>query len=463
MSNTPENICALSLTQLSKAIHSREITSQAATEAIFQRIDEKDSQINAYVHLFREAALRQAQQADQEIAQNQSRGPLHGVPVAIKDMIDTIEGPTTMASPIYKDHVAGRNATVVDRLDQAGAILIGKLNMHQFAFGAMGDRSLEGPARNPHDLSKITGGSSSGSGAAVAADMAFATIGTDTGGSIRIPASCCGIVGMKPTFGTVSKYGVFPLSWTQDHIGPMTKTVADNATFLNVLAAHDSKDPYSLRRPEEDFGALIGQAVTGFRVGVPENYFFDIMEPEVQNVFDKNIKILQDLGVEIVPIQLPLMDELMAANQMILASDAYAVLGEHVVNQPENFDPEVLTRILSGAGVYASQYVRMLAAKNQIIEAHAKVMASLDAVITPTLCVLPFDIDQRQIDVQGVMHQARVIVRMTVPANLTGFPAISVPGGRVGALPVGIQMMGLPYTEGKLYQLAAALEAATDA
>lgn len=452
------NLCQLDMVSLGKGIQDRSYTSVQVTTALLAEIRKSNPTVNAYVEVMESEAISSAARADEEIAQGRYLGPLHGVPVALKDMINTAGVRTTMGSPIYKDHVPGEDAGVVERLTQAGAIIVGKLNMHQFAFGATGDRSYQGPARNPHSYEHVTGGSSSGSGAALAANLAYATIGTDTGGSIRIPASCCGIVGMKPTFGSVSKAGVFPLSWTLDHIGPMTRTVHDNALFLNALVGHDLKDPYSTGRPEENFARQIGKPIEGMTIGIPSNFYFDVMDSEVRRVFDDNVKKLESRGATLKVVTIDYVEELLAAHQTILAAEAYASLETEIQNHAELFDQEVLTRTIAGAAVDARLYLRMLQVKHLGIQAHNKVFEQVNALITPTLCITPPKIGQRELIVDNKALHARVIVRMVAPTNVIGFPAISVPGGWAGELPMGIQLIGKPYSESELYRIAHHIE-----
>jgi aspartyl-tRNA(Asn)/glutamyl-tRNA(Gln) amidotransferase subunit A len=328
--------------------------------------------------------------------------------------------------------------------------------MHQFAYGTTGDRSYFGPARNPHNLSKVTGGSSSGSGAAVAGFMAYGAIGSDTGGSIRIPASCCGIVGMKPTFGRVSKHGSFVLSWTLDHLGPMTRSVMDNALMMNAIAGFDEKDPYSVKSPVEDFTAEIGKGIKGCKVGVPTTFFFDLIQPEVQRIFDINLERMKNQGAEIRYINLEHMDELLIAQQTIIAAEAYAALEKEVREQPEKIEEEVRARIISGLPIKASDFLKV---KHAAVEHFLHVLNEVDVIMTPTLCALPPDIDQREIDFNGIKEHPRILARLTGPEDTLGFPAISVPGGfSADGLPVGIQFIGKPFAEKTLYRFAHCIE-----
>jgi aspartyl-tRNA(Asn)/glutamyl-tRNA(Gln) amidotransferase subunit A len=329
-----DNVLYWSLTTLAGAIREKQVSPVEVTRQLLERIDEVDKKLNAYITVLSEEALAAASQAERAIMEGNIKGPLHGIPVGLKDLIYTKGIKTTMGSEIYRDYVPDYDAAVVEKLNEAGAILIGKLITHQFAYGTTGDRSYYGPARNPYDTSRITGGSSSGSGAAVSSSLCYAALGTDTGGSVRIPSSCCGIVGMKPSFGRVSKYGVFPLSWTLDHVGPMTRTVEDNAVLLGVLAGYDKRDPYSVQRVTEDFTRYLRQGIKGCTVGVPSSFYFEIMEEEVKAKVLQAIDVFGDMGAEIREIELPHIQEISLAFQTTLKSEAYAIHEKRLRAQP---------------------------------------------------------------------------------------------------------------------------------
>jgi len=285
-----------SLTDLARALRERSLSPVEVVVTLLERIEAEDKALNAFITVTGEKALREAARAEREILAGRYRGPLHGVPVGLKDIIYTRDVRTTMGSEFFKDHVPDHSAPVALRLEEAGTLLIGKTNTHEFAYGPTGDRSYFGPIRNPHDVTRISGGSSGGSGAAVAADLLYAALGSDTGGSIRIPAALCGVVGMKPTFGRVSKRGVFPLSWTLDHVGSLTRTVEDNALLLNALAGHDPADPYSSRRPAEDFARDLRRGIRGGVIGVPESFYFEHLDGEVEEKVREAIEVFRASG-----------------------------------------------------------------------------------------------------------------------------------------------------------------------
>jgi aspartyl-tRNA(Asn)/glutamyl-tRNA(Gln) amidotransferase subunit A len=368
-----------------------------------------------------------------------------------------------MASEIFKDYVPNYDATVVEKLQEAGAIIVGKLNTHQFAYGPTGDRSYFGPARNPYDSTKITGGSSAGSGAAVAAALCYAALGTDTGGSVRIPASCCGIVGMKPTFGRVSKHGVFPLSWTLDHMGPMTRTVEDNALLLGILSGHDAKDPYSTQIDTEDFTRKLDRGVEGGIVGVPSSFYFENVEEEVKAKVRQAIETLQDLGAEVREVQIPHIREIVSTQRLILACEAFTVHRERLRTQSERFEAEVRERLLTGETTRAYEYIEAQQVKHRAVQEFNQALKEVDVLVSPTTPHLPTDIDQREVDFNGHKEHIRsAITRLTAPTNLNGFPTLSVPCGFSSlGLPIGLQLMGKPLDEANLYRFGHAFERAS--
>ncbi len=454
------NFLEWSLSDLSAAIKRKKVSPIEVTKALLQEIHKRNPEINAYITVMEEDALKDAKKAEKEIQKGRIKGVLHGMSIGLKDLIYTKRAPTTFGSGRYVNFIPDHDAEIVTRLKNAGAIIIGKLNMHQFAYGGTGDRSYFGPTRNPHNVNKIAGGSSSGAGAAVAANLCYGAIGSDTGGSIRIPSSACGIVGMKPTFGRVSKYGAMVLSWTMDHLGPMTKTVRDNAILLNYISGYDPKDPYSVATKPEDFTRGIQQGIKGMTIGIPTSFYFDIIEQEVLRIYHKTIDLLKTQGAKVKEIDLPYMNELMTAKQVILAAEAYTALEKEIREAPEKIDEEVRDRIFSGVFIQASEYLNALKIKHAAIHMFGNALKKVDAIITPTLCLVPTDIEQRQVEINGQKeHTIILVARLTGPASTIGFPALSVPGGLANnGLPVGIQLIGAPFEERTLYRIAFAVE-----
>lgn len=451
-----------SLKALSLAFRDKRLSPVEVVRVLLERIETADEDLGAFITVTGERALEEAARAEEEISAGHYRGPLHGVPVGLKDLIYTEGVRTTMGSAFFKDYVPDYSATVALKLEEAGAVLVGKTNTHEFAYGPTGDRSYFGPTRNPHDTRRISGGSSGGSGAAVAANLLYGSLGSDTAGSIRIPSALCGVVGMKPTFGRVSKHGVFPLSWTLDHVGPLTRTVEDNALLLNVLAGHDPKDPYSANKPAEDFARDLRRGVGGGVVGVPRDFYFEHVEEEVGERVREAIEVFLSLGAEVREVGIPNLWETLKAQRYTLAADAYAIHEERLKSAPEKFDEEVRERLLEGerlkAHRYASAQQRKLGAKDEFEGA----LGAVDVLLAPTVPIAATLIGQREVDIGGYEEPVRsAVTRLTGPANFTGFPSLSVPCGfTASGLPVSMQLIGRPFDEATLYRFGHAYEEA---
>ncbi|MBP1153347.1 MULTISPECIES: amidase [unclassified Paenibacillus] len=454
------NVLKLDITAISKKIRSKEVSPKEIVAQLVNRIEAVNPVLNAFITVAAEEAFEQAKQAEAEITSGQYRGPLHGIPIGLKDLIYTKGIKTTMGSEIFKDFIPDFDATVVQKLKHAGAIIIGKLNTHEFAYGSTGDVSHFGPVRNPYDTSKMTGGSSSGSGAAVASALCFGALGTDTGGSIRIPSSACGIVGMKPTFGRVSKHGAYPLGFTLDHIGPMTRTVRDNAELLGILAGHDPEDPYSVQQAGEDFTRYLGEAIRGKVVGIPSTFYFDLIDDEIRSKMEEAIDLLRAMGAEIRTVEMPVLSEVSWAQLKTIQSEAYAVHEEHLGSSAEKYHPEVLERLRASAEAKGYEYVKAQDIRRRAQESFRRAFEQVDVMVAPTLPILPPDIGQREIQIQGQSELVRAaLLRLTGPTNLTGLPSLSIPSGfsKTG-LPIGMQFIGRPFDEATLYQFGAAFE-----
>ena len=451
-----------SLTTLSLAFREKRLSPVEVVRALLERIEAADKELGAFITVTGERALEAAALAEKEITAGRYRGPLHGAPLGLKDLIYTEGVRTTMGSAFFKDYVPDYSATVALKLEEAGAVLVGKTNTHEFAYGPTGDRSYFGPTRNPHDTRRISGGSSGGSGAAVAARLLYCALGSDTAGSIRIPSALCGVVGMKPTFGRVSKHGVFPLSWTLDHVGPLTRTVEDSALLLNALAGHDPKDPYSANRPAEDFARDLRRGVGGGVIGVPREFYFEHIEEGVGERVREAIEVFVSLGAEVRQIDIPNLEETLRAQRYTLAADAYAIHEERLKSAPEKFGEEVRERLLEGerlkAHRYASAQQRRLGAKGEFEGA----LGAVDVLLAPTVPIAATLIDQREVEIGDYEEPVRsAVTRLTGPANLNGFPSLSVPCGSTGSgLPVGIQLIGRPFDEATLYRFGYAYEEA---
>jgi aspartyl-tRNA(Asn)/glutamyl-tRNA(Gln) amidotransferase subunit A len=445
---------------LSAKLQNKEISPVELVNDALNVISEKNPAVNAFITVCEEEALSEAKKAEEEITGGEYRGPLHGIPIGVKDIIFTKDIRTTMGSKVYANFVPEYDATVVKRLKQAGAIIVGKTNTHEFANGPTGDRSYFGAVRNPHHLEKITGGSSSGSGAAVAAKMVPAALGSDTGGSIRVPAACCGVVGMKPTFGRVSKNGVYPLGYTLDHIGPMTQTVYDNALLLNILSGYDNQDPYSISTATEDFINQLESSVKGKKIGIPIQYYFEHVDPQVQKHVQEVIEVYRKMGVEVVEVDQPYTQELIEWQRIVVQCEAYAVHQKTVEIHGQDIDEEVRERLEVSAKVPGYQYVQALQRRQELTDLYNQVFDDVDAIISPTLPMLPTNINQREVMINGVTEGVRnSVLRFNSPTDFTGNPSMSIPCGfSASGLPVGYQLIGKHLEEAKLYQLGHAYE-----
>jgi aspartyl-tRNA(Asn)/glutamyl-tRNA(Gln) amidotransferase subunit A len=449
-----------SLAALSRDLKERCLSPVEVVKTLLARIESDET--NAFITVTAERALEEASLAEREITAGRHNGPLHGVPIALKDLIFTRDVRTTMASDFFAEHVPDRSATVARKLEDAGSVLIGKTNTHEFAYGPTGDRSFFGPTRNPHDTGKITGGSSGGSGAAVAAGLCYGALGSDTGGSIRIPAALCGVVGMKPTFGRVSKKGVFPLAWSLDHVGPITRTVEDNALMLNALAGQDPEDLDSVDLASEDFTRDLERGVQGAAIGLPASFYFEHLDEEVEQRVNEAVEVFASLGTEIRVVEVPDLWDTLHAQRLILAAEAYAVHEERLKTDPDRFDDHGLERLLNGENLKAYRYANAQQRKRRSGQEFANVLREVDMLLTPTVPIPAPDIGQRETaidDYEEAVYSA--LTRLTGPTNLNGLPSLSVPcGTTTSGLPVGLQLIGRPFDEATLYRFGRAYELA---
>jgi aspartyl-tRNA(Asn)/glutamyl-tRNA(Gln) amidotransferase subunit A len=449
-----------SLAGLFRELLARRLSPVEVVRALLGRIEADET--NSFITVTAERAQEEASLAEREILAGRHRGPLHGVPVALKDIIYTRGVRTTMGSALYAGHVPDHSATVARKLEEAGSVLIGKTNTHELAYGPTGDRSYFGPTLNPHDARRITGGSSGGSGAAVAAMLCYGALGSDTGGSIRIPAALCGIVGMKPTFGRVSKSGVFPLCWSLDHVGPITRTVEDNALMLNVLAGHDQEDHYSVDRPAEDFTRHLRRGLHGGGIGLPRSFYFDHVDKEVVARVLEAVEVFRSLGARVREVEIPNLIDTLHAHRLILGAEAYAVHEESLENEPETFDEEVGERLMDGARPRAYRYAKARRRGVLATDEFDHALHGVDALLTPTLPITATDIGQREVSIGDYEESVRsALTRFTGPTNLTGHPSLSIPCGTTATgLPVGLQLIGRHFDEATLYRFGHAYEEA---
>lgn len=446
----------LHILEAAEKLRKREVSPVELTRECLARIEQRNA-MNAYITITADLALQQAQQAEAEIQRGDWRGPLHGIPIGLKDLIDTAGIKTTAASALFKDRIPGRDAEVLRRLKAAGAVLLGKHNLHEFAYGGSSMISYYGEVRNPWSPGHIAGGSSGGSAAAVAAGLCYAAIGTDTAGSVREPASLCGVVGFKPTYGRISSRGVIPLSRSLDHAGPITATVADAAILLQALAGHDPQDPTSGEAPVPDYLALMCQTTHSMRVGVPRQFFYDNLDPRVDAAMRQAFDVLRRMTASIHEIEIPV-----STDRTLQAAESYAYHAENVRKTPELYHPETLRRILTGANISESDYQRCRQELEETRRNIGEIFRDLDVLITPAVPVPAPSIRELKENPEALRPREILLLRNTRPVNVWGLPAISVPCGFTeDSLPIGLQIIGAPWGEGAVLRLAHAYEQAT--
>ncbi len=459
-----DDLCFLSIADAAPLIASRQLSPVELLDAHLARIGETDDALNSFITLLDLESRAAAKEAEAEISAGNYRGPLHGIPIGLKDLYYTKGIRTTVGSKIMKDFVPDEDAFVVERFREAGAIIIGKLQMHEFAKGATSENPHYGPAHNPWDTTRITGGSSGGSGAAVAAGQCMGALGSDTGGSVRIPASLCGIVGLKPTFGRVSRIGVYPLSWSLDTVGPMTRTVRDTALIMNVIAGHDARDTSSSRKPVPDNTDGLADGVEGARIGVPEDYFFEDLDPEVDSAVRKAIGVLEELGASVVPVSLPLSSHMVHVGRTIVGAESSEIHMDNLRARPQDFGPVTRQALEAGAMITATHYVRAQRVRTAFARQVNEVFSKVDLLATPTTTMAASSLGEREVTVAGKTGSPlNLLITRTAPFNSCGVPAISLPCGFTArGLPIGLQLAGRPFDEPTVLRVAHAYEQATD-
>jgi len=428
------------------------------TEACLARIERLNPVLNAFITVTKDQALRQARDAETEIRRGSWRGPLHGVPIALKDLFDTAGVRTTAGSGVFKDRVPAEDAEVVRRLNTAGAVLLGKLNMHEFAYGGTSVATFFGPVHNPWKLDRIAGGSSGGSAAAVAAELCYGALGSDTGGSIRQPAAYCGIVGLKPTYGRVSTRGVIPLAWSLDHVGPMCRNVGDAALLLQAIAGYDPQDTNSVDAPVPDYSQAFRTKVATLRLGIPRAVFYEQLDPEIEAAVNKAIEVLRKLTATVRDVQLPAYQTL-----PIVGAEAYAYHASYFTKSPELYQPETRQRLEGAQRVTAEAYVQARRELDRLRRAVREVFAGVDLLITPTTSIPPVAIAESETRDTPPPGGVQLSLRNTQPFDIYGLPAISVPCGFTNSgLPIGLQISGPHFGEQTVLALAQAYERATE-
>lgn len=447
---------SLSITEAARRINSGEVSPVELVRAHLERIEAIDGRLHAFITVTPESALSEARQTELDIQRGAYRGPLHGIPIAHKDIVSTRAVRTTAHSAFLKDWVPAEDATVFTRLRNAGAISLGKLALHEFAFGSPGPDEVFPAARNPWNTDHSPGSSSSGSGAAVAAGLCMGATGTDTGGSVRHPAAACGIVGMKPTFGRVSVHGVIPLAPSLDHVGPMTRTVRDNAIMLQAMAGHDPADRFSTTAEVPDFQRLIGKGIHGLRVGVPRRFIeFVPHEPETRAAFARTEQLLRDLGADVRDVEIAGLEQAHEAANLILAVEAYRYHNASLVAHPDRFGATFKERVMKGAGYAPADYEGAIAKGRELRAAYDAEFASGTRVIISPGREGPAD---SMAELLANPAKRGVTQRMY---NLTGMPALTLPMGFTSrGLPLGLQIAANRFSEDLAYQVAAAYETA---
>ncbi len=448
----------LTAAEAAREMAARRLSPVELMQALLERIDRIDPRINAFIRLDADAALAAARAAEAEIAAGRIRGPLHGVPVGIKDIIDVAGLPTTCHSKILVENVANSDAEVVSRLRGAGAIVVGKLSTHEFAIGGPSFDLPFPPARNPWNRDHHPGGSSSGSGAGVAAGLFPLALGTDTGGSVRNPASACGIVGLKPTYGLVSRRGVFPLSFTLDHVGPMTRTVADNALLLNVIAGHDAADPGSAPGPSRSFDHLLDLGVGDLRIGFVRHFHETdlVADTEVAAALEQVGRTLAEQGTRVRPVALPSLAEFAAVNRIILTSEAWSIHAPWLRERPGDYGQLSRRRLMAGAFVSAGDYVGAQRRRKEIIAAVQDAFRDVDILLCASSMEPPSAIEDAEATARTYPRQART------PFNVTGHPALAMMSGLSrGGLPLSVQFVGRYFEDATVLRAAAAWERAS--
>ena len=456
-------LTSLNIQQAGDLLKRREISPLELTQAHLERIQKYDQHLNSFITLTPELALQQAHLAEKEIQQGNYRGNLHGIPLGLKDLFETQGIRTTAGSTFFAEYIPESDASVVQKLKEAGAILLGKLNMHEIALGATNENPHYGDCCNPWNLKCITGGSSGGNAAALAAGLCMGALGSDTGGSIRIPSSLCGVVGLKPTYGRVSLRGVIPLSWNLDHAGPMARSVRDVAILLQAIAGYDPQDAWSVDMSGDDYLATPGEDLSGWRIALAsDGYFSDhaVVDGEVLAAVQRSAQVFESLGAQVDRVPFPNAREAAMANGLMTPCDAAAFHHQRLAENPQGFGNDVLKRLQSGAAYTSTEYVQARRMQTILRCQFNEFFDEYDLLLTPTTPITA--------PVRGsgdAVDRARLLTRLTAPFNLTGMPALSIPcGWSTNKMPIGLQIVSKPWAErkvilaGELYEKARGFE-----
>jgi aspartyl-tRNA(Asn)/glutamyl-tRNA(Gln) amidotransferase subunit A len=454
----------MSLTAVAQAIARKRLSSREATQSCLDRIARCEPRLNAFIAIEADEALKAADAADAALAQGRGRGALHGVPLAHKDMYYEAGKVATCGSKIRRDFVASTTSTALQRLKDAGTVRLGTLQMAEFAYGPTGHNAHFGAVHNPWGFDHITGGSSSGSGAAVAARLTFAALGSDTGGSVRMPAHFCGVTGLKTTVGRISRAGAMPLSQSLDTVGPLARTAEDCALLLGLMAGADPADPTAIGGPLPDYLAAAQRPLKGLAIGIPSAFYVDDLDPEVARVLEETVAVAKREGAVIVQVELPDQRQLSAASQLVLAVEAAAFHKRWMIERPQDYGPQVLMRLQNGLAVPAVSYLEAMRWRGPALAAHLAAVNGVDAVIAPVAPLAAPTIAESDVgnspDAEAVIQR---LTRFTRPVNYLGLPSLAVPAGFTrDGLPVGMQLIGRPFDEATLLRFGAAFQRATD-
>ncbi|GAB3267355.1 amidase [Arthrobacter pigmenti] len=454
-----DDVVARSITEVSLLIKNRELSPVELTRMVLDRVQAYDDTLRSYISVYDDGAMRSAKRAETEIVTGEYRGPLHGIPMGVKDNLYVQDRVTTIGSKIHRDFVPAYSATVVEKLKQAGAVLTGKLNLHEYALGTTTDNPYFGTCRNPWNLDKSPGGSSGGAGAAVAGGLATAALGSDTSGSIRIPAAACGVVGLKPTYGRVSKHGCFPEAWSLDHVGPMTRTVADSAMVLDAISGYDGNDPSSLKLPATDTWCHLSSDIAGTVIGIDEKFFFrDVDDAIAASTLDA-IAVLESLGASVRRVDIAGLNRAEEALTVIDTAETSTVHHPNLCDRPGDYGSDVRLLLKRGHRPSAVEYLLSQEVRGQLSKAFEEVFHDVDVMISPTLPMRTPAIGEQEIDVNGrTVDASDSSMRLVGVANLLGLPALSVPCGVLDGMPIGMQMVGPARGEQKVLDLGHAYE-----
>jgi aspartyl-tRNA(Asn)/glutamyl-tRNA(Gln) amidotransferase subunit A len=446
----------LTLFEVSNLLRQRKCSPVELTRACLERIEQLDSRLHSFITLTPITALQQARLAEADIRKGKA-GALRGIPIALKDLIETAGVRTTAGSRIFSTHIPDKDAAVVNKLASAGVVMLGKLNLHEIALGVTNENPHYGDCRNPWDEHHISGGSSGGAAVALAAGLCFGALGTDTGGSIRIPSSLCGVVGLKPTRGRVSLRGVIPLSWSLDHVGPMARSVRDVAILYKAIAGYDDSDPFSIKMPVQDALTHLAEGVQGWRVALAHDSYFDDIDLDVLEAIQQAAKVFESLGAHVTEVPLRGGNEAAQINAVIIQSEAAAFHNDRLATQPHDFGEDVLKRLETGASYTTFETILARGAQPVLRRQFERFFEGFDILLTPTT---PIPAPLRGGD---ALARARMLTRFTAPFNLTGLPALSLPCGfSKSGLPLGLQIISRPWAEAAVLRAGYAYEQATE-